>query len=315
MRSNISVLLAVFLLLAGCGSSTKNRQDESVIATKSLLKRVVPSLVGKVRFEEIPSDDGRDVFELQTDKKTLVIRGNNGVSMTSGLNWYLKHYCNCQIAYRTQQLNLPVILPVIREEVRIVSPHRYRYHFNYCSFSYTIAFWDWNDWERMIDLMALHGINAPLSVTGQEGVWRNVAKRVVLLDEHLQVFFLGAVYLPFGWMGCIDVWGGLLSNEWNSRNIITIWGLPIPESTLDNYATRQWAGVLSNYILPRWQTFYRQLDLSLETDKPFDHLEAGYLFLKQQEEWTHKNKRFATIAEGNTAHISKKFPEKYKSEF
>jgi alpha-N-acetylglucosaminidase len=68
-------------------------------------------------------------------------------------------------------------LPEIPEKVRVVSPHKYRYFFNYCAFSYTMAFWDWDDLERMIDLMALYGVNAPLSVTGQEGVWQNVGKR------------------------------------------------------------------------------------------------------------------------------------------
>ncbi|MCL2306455.1 MAG: alpha-N-acetylglucosaminidase, partial [Planctomycetaceae bacterium] len=185
-----------------------------VTSAENLLKRVVPTLAGKIRFEEIASEGGFDVFELQSDQDVLVIRGNNGVSMASGLNWYLKHYGHCQITYRTRQLNLPDTLPVIANKVRIVSPHKYRYCFNYCCFSYTLAFWDWNDWERMIDLMALYGVNAPLSVTGQEGVWRNVAKRVGLSEEHLQEFFVGPGFLPFGWMGCIDGWAGPLPKEW-----------------------------------------------------------------------------------------------------
>ena len=191
----------------------------SVTSAENLLKRVVPSLIDKIRFEEISAEEGLDVFELQSAKETIVIRGNNGVSMASGLNWYLKHYCHCQITYRTRQLNLPDDIPLIPEKIRIVSPHKYRYYFNYCCFSYTLAFWDWSDWERMIDLMALYGINAPLSVTGQEGVWRNVARRVGLSEEQLQKFFVGAGYLPFGWMGCIDEWAGPLPKEWIDEHI------------------------------------------------------------------------------------------------
>lgn len=37
-----------------------------------------------------------------------------------------------------------------------------------------MAWWNWNDWQPMIDWMALKGINAPLAVTGQEAVWRSV---------------------------------------------------------------------------------------------------------------------------------------------
>ena len=188
--------------------------EDSITAANGLLARTVPELVGKVTFVEIAAEDGKDVFELQTQDGKLVVSGNNGVSMASGLHWYLKHYCNCQIAFRASQLNLPDPLPQIAERVRIVTPYKYRYYFNYCAFSYTLAWWHWSDWERMIDLMALYGINAPLSVTGQEGVWRNTGKRLGLSEEQMQDFFVGPGYLPFGWMGCIDRWAGPLPNSW-----------------------------------------------------------------------------------------------------
>ena len=227
MKQITRLFLCMFVMFAVNFTAIASAAEDSfgqtetpfVTAAESLLKRVVPELARKVRFEEILAEDGLDVFELQSDNNVLVIRGNNGISMASGLNWYLKHYCNCQITHRTRQLNLPGNLPIIAEKVRIISPHQYRYYFNYCCFSYTLAFWDWNDWERMIDLMALYGINAPLSVTGQEGVWRNVAKRIGLSEEHLQEFFVGAGYLPFGWMGCIDGWAGPLPKEWIDEHI------------------------------------------------------------------------------------------------
>ncbi|MCL2117556.1 MAG: alpha-N-acetylglucosaminidase C-terminal domain-containing protein [Planctomycetaceae bacterium] len=218
-RLFLCVIVMVTVGFAAASSLMGQTKTPSVTSAEGLLKRVVPALAGKVRFEEIPAESGLDVFELQSDGGNLVIRGNNGVSMASGLNWYLKHYCNCQITHRSRQINLPVNLPVIAEKVRIVSPHQYRYYFNYCCFSYTLAFWDWNDWERMIDLMALYGVNAPLSVTGQEGVWRNVAKRIGLSEEDLQEFFVGAAFLPFGWMGCMDGWAGPLPNEWIDEHI------------------------------------------------------------------------------------------------
>ena len=73
--------------------------------------------------------------------------------------------------------NIPQPLPVVAEKIRRVSPYQYRYCFNFCAFSYTLAWWDWEQWQRMIDWMALHGINMPLAVTGQEAVWQNVYRR------------------------------------------------------------------------------------------------------------------------------------------
>lgn len=154
----------------------------------------------------------------------VVVRGNNGVSMASGLNWYLKHVCNCQVTWRSRQLNLPEQLPPVTVDgkpmkIRKVSPHKYRYYFNYCCFSYTLAYWDWSDWQRMIDLMALDGVNAPLAVTGQEAVWRNTGRRLGLSDKQMQQFFVGPGYLPFGWMGCIDGWAGPLPDSWIDQHL------------------------------------------------------------------------------------------------
>jgi len=200
-------------MFAACATSFAETSS-AITAAEGLLARTVPELVGKVVFTEIPAEGGKDVFELQTKDGRIIVSGNNGVSMASGLHWYLKHYCRCQISLRASQLKLPIPLPQITERVRIVSPYKYRYYFNYCAFSYTLAWWHWNDWERMIDLMALYGINAPLSVTGQEGVWRNAGKRLGLSEEQMQDFYVGPGYLPFGWMGCIDRWAGPLSNSW-----------------------------------------------------------------------------------------------------
>ena len=88
--------------------------------------------------------------------------------------WYLKYVCHCQLSFNGDQLNLPEQLPLVNETIRQVSPFQYRYCFNFCAFSYTLAWWDWPQWERMIDWMALHGINMPLSVTGQEAIWQKV---------------------------------------------------------------------------------------------------------------------------------------------
>ncbi|MDR3234359.1 MAG: alpha-N-acetylglucosaminidase C-terminal domain-containing protein [Planctomycetaceae bacterium] len=194
-------------------------QNPAETAAKNLLQRRVPALAGNVQFEAIPSDNERDVFELENSNGKLIVRGNNAVAMASGVNWFLKYHCNCQLSFRTEQLNIPSPLPVVKEKIRITTPYKYRYYFNYCCFSYTLAWWDWNDWERMIDLMAFYGVNAPLSVTGQEGVWRNVGKRYGLSDEQMQDFYVGPVYLGFGWMGCMDGWAGPLPNSWIDNHI------------------------------------------------------------------------------------------------
>lgn len=64
--------------------------------------------------------------------------------------------------------HLPDTLPPVGRKERRNTKTVYRYDFNYCTFSYTMAFWDWKRWEQEIDWMALHGINLALALVGTD---------------------------------------------------------------------------------------------------------------------------------------------------
>jgi len=187
-------------------------------AARALLGRLLPDHAEQFTFEVIPPEAGRDVFEIETRNGKVVTRGNTGVSMAMGLNWYLKYYCHCHVSWYGNQLNLPNPLPVVRPKERRVSWAKHRYFLNYCCFGYSLPWWDWTQWERLIDWMALNGVNMPLSMTGQEAVWQGVGKRLDLSDEQITQFLAGPPYLPFGWMGCLDGWGGPLPQSWIDRH-------------------------------------------------------------------------------------------------
>jgi len=89
---------------------------------------------------------------------------------------------------------------------------------NYCCFGYSLPWYDWEQWERLIDWMALHGVNMPLAVTGQEAVWQGVGRRLDMSDAEIEAFLAGPPYLPFQWMGCLDGWGGPLPKSWIGRH-------------------------------------------------------------------------------------------------
>ena len=192
--------------------------DDAPRAAEALLERLLPGHVDHFAFELLEPELGRDVFELETVEGKLVVRGNTAVSMAMGLHWYLKHHCHAHVSWYGDQLSLPEPLPVVRPKVRRVSWAQHRYFLNYCCFGYSLPWWDWEQWERLIDWMALNGVTAPLAVTGQEAVWQAVGRRLGLTEAQMQAFLAGPPYLPFGWMGCLDGWGGPLPEDWIERH-------------------------------------------------------------------------------------------------
>ncbi|MCC6682170.1 MAG: alpha-N-acetylglucosaminidase [Phycisphaeraceae bacterium] len=188
-------------------------------AIQSLTRRLLPPRVaGRFIFEVIPTDAGRDVLELESSGEHVVIRGSSIPAMAAGLNHYLHHHCGCHFScWCGDQLQLPDPLPRIEQRQRHTSWARYRYFLNYCCFGYSMPWWDWSRWERLIDWMALHGVNLPLMIVGQEATWRAVCLQLGMSEQQVTEFLAGPPYLPFQWMGCLDSFGSPIPADWIDR--------------------------------------------------------------------------------------------------
>lgn len=144
----------------------------NLTAAAALVSRILPSQANRFRVGFIPPEDGKDVFEVESVGDRIELRGNSGVSVASALNYYLKNYCRCDVSRNGDQLALPVPLPLVSSKVRVVSPHRVRFFYNPCTFGYTSAWWNWDKWQREIDMLALSGVNVAQVTPGIEEVFR-----------------------------------------------------------------------------------------------------------------------------------------------
>lgn len=89
-----------------------------------------------------------------------------------------------------------------------------RYDFNYCTYSYSMPFWDWARWEKEIDWMALHGVNLPLAAIGQECVWRNMLTTLGYSKDEINEFVSGPGFLAWWAMNNLEGWGGPNPDSW-----------------------------------------------------------------------------------------------------
>jgi alpha-N-acetylglucosaminidase len=208
---NITPVLLTCILFAGAASAQQAGPEK---AAAELIKRVLPAAAASFEVAFIPKSSDKDVFELESKNGKIVLRGNNAVSIGSALNYYLKNYAHCDISWNGSNLHLPSPLPAVAQKVRKETPYRYRYYLNYCTFNYSMSWWDWDRWEWEIDWMALNGINMPLALTGQNTIWKKVYNSLGFSDKDLETFFSGPAYFNWFWMGNIDGWGGPLPQSW-----------------------------------------------------------------------------------------------------
>jgi alpha-N-acetylglucosaminidase len=206
--------ITLLFMFSSLQTAFAQSNDSAVKAAYGLINRTIPGYADNFIVEITPNMRDKDFFELESRGKQIVLRGNNGVSIASALNHYLKYYAHCDISWNGTNLNLPDPLPAVPEKIRKESPYKYRYYFNYCTFNYTASWWDWERWQKEIDFMALSGINMPLALTGQNAVWKRVYKSMGFTDQELDKFFSGPAYFSWFWMGNLDGYGGPLPDSW-----------------------------------------------------------------------------------------------------
>ena len=191
-----------------------------------LLNRIDKGAAAKFKTILVKSD--KDFFEIDQagngknataskpagKNNPIIIRGNSWVNIAVGINWYLKHHAGIHITWNNMSPKLPNVLPAVKQKERHETDLKLRYDFNYCTFSYTMAFWDWNRWQKEIDWMALHGINMPLAAVGTECVWRNMLLKLGYSEEEVGKFIAGPAFLAWWEMNNLEGWGGPLPQNW-----------------------------------------------------------------------------------------------------
>ena len=155
-----------------------------IVSLSSFAAHPVEDLLNRIdsgasqKFVIIQTKSPTDFFEISTVNGKPAITGNSPVNIAAGLNWYLKYYPHIHLSWNNMHVEMPDSLPLPVKPERHETTATQRYYLNYCTHSYSMAFWDWNRWQEEIDWMALHGINMPLAMTGTDVVWANTLKRL-----------------------------------------------------------------------------------------------------------------------------------------
>ncbi len=158
-----------------------------------------------------------DYFELKDKHDKIQIKANNGVSLATGLNYYLKYYCNVNISQVGCQTKMPQKPVKINKTIFKETHARVRYAYNYCTHSYSMAFWDEKEWRDELDWLALNGVNVVLDITAQEEVWRRFLHKIGYSHNEIKKYIAGPAYYAWAYMANLYGFGGPVHDSWFSK--------------------------------------------------------------------------------------------------
>lgn len=200
MKKILSVSL---LAVAASGALRANEVMDAMVS------RLLPGHESRFQFELIGAPDATDWYRVEASGDKVLISGNSNNSLAVGLNRYLMNDCGTYVSWwATDSIAVPDVLPLPAAPLAGTARVDDRFFLNYCTYGYTMPFWSWSDWERLIDWMALNGVNMPLACTGQESIWYDVWTRLGIPGERVRAYFGGPAHLPWHRMCNIDYWQG-----------------------------------------------------------------------------------------------------------
>lgn len=167
-----------------------------------------------MRLAENERKPGRDYFILSNETGKIAITGRTGVCLAMGFHHYLKYFCNAHVSQMSMQVNLPEAPVPVGEIVRRETPFQTRYSYNYCTLSYTMAFWGEAQWKRELYWLAMNGVNLVLDITAQEEVWRRFLGALGYSHMECKDFIAGPAYYAWAYMANISGFGGPVHDNW-----------------------------------------------------------------------------------------------------
>lgn len=191
--------------LAVCVAPACLAQD--VTAPQALVQRVVPELAGKVDFVLNPALGNR--FTIESGKDKLRLSAGEEKNLAPALGYYLRHGCGAHWSWNGNRLAASPLQKDFRADVK--APWAWRYAYNYCTLSYTCAFWGKQEWEREIDRMALNGMTHMLVQAGLEKVWQLTLRELGYPEDRVIAFIPNPASAAWWNMGNLEGAGGPLS--------------------------------------------------------------------------------------------------------
>lgn len=189
--------------------------DEDIIAE---VQGIIGRAIGEKYVESFELRLDRrlkeDYFTVESLRGKIRLISNSGVGLASAFNCYLKEVCSCHISRFGKQVKLPQNLPQVNGKIDRRTTYKYRYAYNYCTHSYSMAFWGEEEWQKEIDFLAMNGVNLVMDLTGMAEVYRRFLSKLGYRLREIKNFLSGPAYFAWNFMGNLYSVGGPVHDDY-----------------------------------------------------------------------------------------------------
>ncbi len=181
---------------------------------KDLILRNTPEIADAFILRDKEAVDGKNTYDVFCEDGKIVICGDCKISQAMGYYEYLKKICRVNYSHcGNTSLNVKEA-PLFDGKLSKVIPQKKRAWLSYRAYGYSLAFWDWEKWEKEIDFMAMNGINMPLSVVGSEAVIYYTMRDFKYSQKGALSFLSGPGFWPWQLTGNLESYFSLTDEKY-----------------------------------------------------------------------------------------------------
>lgn len=140
--------------------------------------------------------------------RAVTVEGTSTSALLAGVGHYLKYVAGVTISLPGDSLSqLPPVLPAPRQDLAGAAAVRHRFALNDTENGYAGAYRTWPEWERTLDVLALHGFTEVLVAAGQDEVYRRVFAEFGYAAADLDAWIPAASHQPWWLLGNLQAVG------------------------------------------------------------------------------------------------------------
>jgi alpha-N-acetylglucosaminidase len=98
--------------------------------------------------------------------------------------------------------------------------------------------------------------------------------------------------------------------EWNARRVLTLWG---ETRVIDDYAHKEWSGMITGFYLPRWEKAFQHAREDLRRGTAFDAQAFDETIRPWMRQWSSQREVYPDRAQGDSVAVARRLWGKYHS--
>ncbi|MFI0709463.1 alpha-N-acetylglucosaminidase [Streptomyces inhibens] len=180
---------------------------------RAALTRLLPRHADQFQLVPLAPEDGTDRFRVDGRPGRITVAGTTPAVLLTGVNWYLKYTCRAHLSWAGDQLELPARLPAPASPVERATSLPHRFALNDTHDGYTAPYANWLRWERLVDVLALHGVNEVLVTPGAEAVYHRLLTGFGYSDAEARGWLPAPSHQPWWLLQNMSGYGGPTSPQ------------------------------------------------------------------------------------------------------